>query len=386
MRPTAAGSVTGAASVLLAPVTVTPTKPLTPSHLKGLLWTDVMYRATKLVADVTLRYSHTTYHLTEHVLGFWEYLDRTQGDIDYSAFTDTEIGQLYVAFRQVRAPATPAALRPYADAVEQAGWVHPASRRMLELWCGQFARMGLHDPGLTAHQPPGYALEEMVEHLAAHGMCLDLRPEGGPVYLDATRHGMPLRQIISSDGSANYLACALRELLPLVGGFDEVVLLHDNGLDADYRLLQRVLSRASEAGAYGATVRRVGVGRVPIDGRVASARHGGWAGLTAPALLDILGRFGPAELRLGLRLYFIAVLGRGAGQSMRRDLLEGTVGRGARLLAAARGSEPGADVAEILTECRAVGGTHVDSYRLTSRLLARHRPPAPERLLLGVYT
>jgi hypothetical protein len=57
--------------VLLAPVTVTPTKPLTPSHLKGLLWTDVMYRATAAVADVTYRYSHTTYNQTEQTLGFW---------------------------------------------------------------------------------------------------------------------------------------------------------------------------------------------------------------------------------------------------------------------------------------------------------------------------
>lgn len=45
--------------VLLAPITVTPSKPLTPSHLKGLLWTDVMYRATAQLAEVTYRYSPT---------------------------------------------------------------------------------------------------------------------------------------------------------------------------------------------------------------------------------------------------------------------------------------------------------------------------------------
>ncbi|MEU2225598.1 hypothetical protein [Streptomyces sp. NPDC018347] len=51
--------------VLLAPITVTPSKPLTPSHLKGLLWTDVMHRATRPLAEVTHRCSHTTYHPTE---------------------------------------------------------------------------------------------------------------------------------------------------------------------------------------------------------------------------------------------------------------------------------------------------------------------------------
>lgn len=68
----------GRRKVLLAPVTVTPAKPLTPSHLKGLLWTDVMFRATAPLADVTYHYSPTAYHLTEQTLGFWEFLDRTQ--------------------------------------------------------------------------------------------------------------------------------------------------------------------------------------------------------------------------------------------------------------------------------------------------------------------
>ena len=97
--------------VLLAPVTVTPSKPLTPSHLKGLLWTDIAYRATAQVADVDYRCSHTTYFRTEQTLGFWEFLDRTVGDTDYSGLTEERIGELYV--RQKRAPRASAdALRP----------------------------------------------------------------------------------------------------------------------------------------------------------------------------------------------------------------------------------------------------------------------------------
>ena len=82
--------------VLLAPVTVSPTKALTPSHLKGLLWVDVMRRATALVADVTYRYSNTTFNTTRQTLGFWEYLDRTFGDLDYTAHGESELGELYM--------------------------------------------------------------------------------------------------------------------------------------------------------------------------------------------------------------------------------------------------------------------------------------------------
>ncbi len=58
----------GPPRVLVAPVTVTPTKPLNPSHLKGLLWVDALYKATTLVAEVDYRYSLTTYNVTAQTL------------------------------------------------------------------------------------------------------------------------------------------------------------------------------------------------------------------------------------------------------------------------------------------------------------------------------
>jgi hypothetical protein len=362
--------------VLLAPVTVTPAKPLTPSHLKGLLWTDVMFRATRLLADVTYRSSHTTYDVCEQTAGFWEYLDRTLGDTDYSACSEEDIGALYVRYRAADERAPFAACRPYVEATERQGWVHPASARVLELWRGHYARLGLHDPGLTAYQPPGLGLAAMIDRLSSLGMCLDLRRHGGPVYLDATRHGLPLRQIVAADGRPNYLACALRELLPLAPAYDEIVLLHDRDLEPDYLLLTRVLE------PLGALVHRVAVGRVPIEGRIRSARHGDWHGHTAGTLLDAASGQDPGVLRLGMRLYFIATLGPGDRDSFRGDLLRRCFGRARRLLAEASGS---GDVAAALSRHR---GEHcyVDPYRLTSSLLAA-RPRGPVRSLVsGVFT
>jgi hypothetical protein len=363
--------------VLLAPVTVTPTKPLGPSHLKGLLWTDVMFRATRLLTGATYRYSPTTYHACEQTVGFWEYLDRTLGDTDYSGCSEAEIGELYVNYRADPRRAPFAACRPYVEAIEKHGWVHPASVRILQLWTGHYRWLGMHDPGLTLHQPPELDIDAVLEALRTVDMCLDLREHGGPVYLDATRHGLALRQIVAADGRPNYLACALRELVALARGYDEIVLLHDSGLEADYLLLRRVLAR------LGATVHRVALGRVPIGGRISSARHGDWRGHTVGALRAALGReHSQAAVRLGLRLYFIAVLGRRAGAEFRWEVLRRSVRRAERLLERAE-SDTGSD-----TDPAGLAGTlarhrgdhrYVDPYRLAASLLIRHgRGPGPE--------
>ncbi|MFE2148239.1 hypothetical protein ACFXA3_42150 [Streptomyces sp. NPDC059456] len=374
-------------NVLLAPVTVTPTKPLTPSHLKGLLWTDVMFRATAPLAAVTYRYSHTTYHVTEQTVGFWEYLDRTPGAADYTRLSEEEIGDLYVRYRADGQRQGADVLRPYRDAVEHGGWVHPASERMLRLWAGHYERLGMHDPGLREHQPPGLGLEEMLERLAAVGLVLDQRHCGGPVYLDLTRYGMPLRRIVTADGRPNYLACALRELLPLVPWYDEVVLLYDRELDADYQLLNRVLTR------LGPTVRRVPIGRVPIDGKITSARHGGWHGHTAGALLRAsaeacadTGEDAEGALRLGMRLYFIATLGPGQQQSFRHDLLRHCLTVAARLLrrSAAAAASGAGGLADALERHRR-GHTYVDPYRLACSLLGKGRPAPDPGLLSAVF-
>jgi len=369
-------------TVLLAPVTVTPTKPLGPSHLKGLLWTDVMFRATRALTSTAYRYSPTTYHACEQTVGFWEYLDRTLGDTDYSGCSEEEIGELYVRYRGESRRAPFAACRPYVEAIERYGWVHPASARILQLWTGHYRWLRMHDPGLTLHQPPGLGIDAAIDRLGTVDMCLDLREHGGPVYLDATMHGMALRQIVAADGRPNYLACALRELIALAGEYDEIVLLHDSGLEADYLLLHRVLTR------LGAKVHRVALGRVPIGGRITSARHGHWRGYTVGALLTALGQeHSHAALRLGLRLYFIAVLGRRAGDEFRWDVLRRSVRRAERLLT--RGpehdTEPEIGLAETLARHRGDHG-YVDSYRLASGLLTRHgRGPGPE-LLAEVFT
>lgn len=363
--------------ILVAPVTVTPTKPLTPSHLKGLLWTDVLVRATSAVADVTYLGSHTTYHPCGQTLGFWEFLDRTAGSVDFSACSGEEIGEYYVRYRQSGGVPPAEACRPYLDAIEADGWVHPASVRILESWQAQYRRLGMIDPGLTRYEPPGLSLDQMTARVEEAGLCVDLRPYGGPAYLDATRYGMPLRRIVSADDRPNYLACALRQLLPLVGTYDETVLLCDSELEPDYILLQKVLEQ------LGATVRRITLGRVPVDGTVAPAGQGGWHRHTAAALLEAADGYPDDVLRLGMRLYFIAILGPGTGMSFSFDLLHRSLHRAVQLLAAST-SDPGCELATVVGQHRGHHG-YVDPYRLTTSLLARHRRRPVRELIKEVF-
>jgi hypothetical protein len=236
----------------------------------------------------------------------------------------------------------------------------------------------MHDPGLTTHQPPELDLTSALACLTEYGMCLDQRELGGPVYIDLTRFGLPLRQIVTADGMPNYLACALRELLPLAPRYDEVVLLYDRELDPDYQLLARVL------GAGGTSVHRVPVGRVPIDGRIRSARHGDWHGHTAASLLAALAaEHEPDAIRLGARLYFLATLGPSQKESYRDDLLRHCVLRAQRLLAGAPPTAQ-ADLAERVGRHRR-DHAYVDPYRLTSGLLGRGRPAPALDLLSAVF-
>jgi hypothetical protein len=127
----------------------------------------------------------------------------------------------------------------------------------------------------------------------------------------------------------------------------------------------------------------VPIGRVPIGGRIQSARHGDWHGHTVGSLLADAAEYEAPVVRLGLRLYFIATLGRGPEQSYRDELLRQSYRRARRQLSAASPRS--------VEELPGRIGRHrhdqvcVDPYRLTSSLLARHRPALATDLLSAVF-
>jgi hypothetical protein len=369
--------------ILLAPVTVSPTKPLTPTHLKYLVSLDMLYRATSTFAEVTFLYDHSAYVGSRQVAGFWAYLDGLGEDPEpgYARMNEEEIGELYAAYHRAGRTAQDAAAAPGARPARRPGGMHPVSARLLDLWEEHYRLLGMFDPQLGRSGPAPAAEDEVLGLLADRDLCIDARELGAPVYLDATTAGLPLRTISDPDGQPNYLLLLLRQLLPLIGGHDVVVLAHDVELRTDYRTVAHVLT------ALGAEVVRYEVPRVPVDGSVRSTRYGGWQGYTLGAFSGpLVEEFGADVFRLGLRLYLVAGLGRTAPQSFSADHLRRWMRRARRLLDRHGGGVPAP------AEVTAAGGylaaragrrRFADPYQVTGALVSRD-PAVPVGGLLHV--
>lgn len=337
--------------LLIAPITITATKPLLPTHAKGFLWVDVLYRSNRLLGEVTYRWNPRLPNLTGQTVRFWEYLDRTLGGVDYAQYTDLELGELYVRFHAEPELQPYQAIRPYVEQVER-GWTHPAGERVLQSWTKQLRLLDVLDPGLTVDRPFTVSVDELLAELVSRGLCLDHRRYGGPVYLDGTRWGMPLRTVVSSDGHVNYLLMLLRDLVPVVASYQQTILVHDEDIVHDYALLDRILCE------FGARTSRLALGRVPLGGVVRSSRYGGWSGRALSDLADAcLREFDLPTYQLGMRIYFITMLKRTAKESFRPELLRRAMIRARRLLTTGNPS------GELMGKCRNRAGW-IDPYRL----------------------
>lgn len=365
--------------ILVAPVPITPTKPLTPSHLKGVLWVDILLKATSRIAEVACHYSPLVALASEQTVGFWEYLDRRHKHVDFTDFTEEQVGEYYIRYHAEQSRPPYDAIAPYLKAVECGHWLHPVSQRLNEIWSSQFTAFGVQQ-FLQPKRPAALPVDELIDQLAERELCIDLRATGGALYLDLTEEGLPLRQAITRDGRHNYLVSFLRELVPLAPNYDHIVLVYDDGLDADYFLLQRILSR------FGADVRRVPLTRVPISGVVQSARQGGWQRYTASALLSHFANPDADSqiFQLGARFYFVGVLGKSRKLSFNMNEFDYNVARARRLATTSCNRRCDLPVDRFLKGCT-IKQTYVDPFKVTTSLMSRRGSPFPSHALDGWY-
>lgn len=354
----------------IAPVPITPTKPLTPSHLKGLLCTDVMERATELVRPVVQTLKRPAADLALQTLAFWSWLSVAHADEDWQSLDEVGIGRLYMRFHAIRqreSDTAKASCRERTEALREQverGWVHPSGLRMLQLWRSHYERLGIRDPGLLCRSTLSVSSAALLAALSERQILLDTRALGGPCYLDLTQHGLPLRMLIDLDGQTNYLLGTLRQLVEPRDEEETIALLCDAELSHDYHALTLCLRQLGKTAFFLTT------NRVPLpETGTSSARHGGWEQYTVDRIVD---RVGPDQceqsLKLGLRMYLIAGLGPGGDACFDFDLLRRCVSRARRILdKAPRTSGQGG-----LEQLRRLVARHgyVDPYRVTCMLLA----------------
>jgi hypothetical protein len=360
--------------ILVAPITISPTKPLTPTHLNYLLSIDTLSRATAAIADVTCVYDHLAFAGAHQTVAFWEYLDRVWPGTDFGHADERWIGELYKRHHAEPTPAPAVRLRPYIERVRVERWMHPCALRVLDIWESHYQTLNLAGPHTAGPMPPRLPDAVLIDELGARDLCIDGRPLGAQVYLDLTAQGIPLRALVSPDGQANYLMCVLGQLIPLAGDYDLTVLMYDRAMRDDYIMVERVLR------VFGASTARVEVSRVPIAGVAVSSRYGGWEDYLLPEVRAAASG-DDAEFQLGVRLYLNAVFGRGGQNSFMVAELRRWVARGRRLLDAPAGDGDPADFLRGLAR----GAGFVDPYRLTSRLLSKGRNVPVRTLIESVY-
>tara|TARA_R110002073_G_scaffold45053_2_gene124647 strand:+ start:65200 stop:66303 length:1104 start_codon:yes stop_codon:yes gene_type:complete len=289
--------------VLYAPVGITPTKPLTASHLRGVLLVDAMQKIRSRIDDVTVWHNRRPWDISLQTTQFWGYLDTHFPDHDYSSETDISLGMKYVRASAASFEASAEMLQGYTSGVDSSGYLHPSAQRMLTIWRDVFSSISVDPDIITRSDAFEDSAENVMGRLDKLGILLDQRGQGGCGYIDLTDEGLPLRKIVDADGSANYIVAILRDIWMRAQSFDKTFLVYDSSVERDYILLERVLRLT------GVECQRCPFKRVPVNGAVLSSREGGWKGTTAGELLVKLREFSVAAISLGLRMYFLYQLG-----------------------------------------------------------------------------
>ncbi|WP_323773924.1 hypothetical protein [Alcanivorax sp.] len=362
-------------NVLYAPVGITPTKPLTASHLRGVLLVDAMRKLRAMVDRVTVWHNRRPWDLSMQTTRFWGYLDETFPQHDYSWESDISLGMKYVQAHQTPIALSANVLKAYAGKVDQEGYLHPSAQRLLSLWCNAFASVCVDPEILTCSERLQLDASEVIERLAGLDVLLDQRRQGGGCYIDLTDDGVPLRKIVDADGSENYLVAILRDLWARASLYDKTFLVYDSSVERDYIILQKVLERS------GILCQRCAFKRVPVDGQVASSRMGGWKGATVSELLALLSPFSAAATSLGVRMYFLYHLGMRNPASYDPDELVRQVELSERLLVTLPDRAESMQ-SEVFWRQFITRSDDVDVYRALSLISAKKTTPAQKAALV----
>ena len=287
---------------VIYPIHIAPTKPLTPTHIRHLLYVDCLYRGLQAKGiDVIYPYNRLRMDVTPQVLKLEQYIESKQLAVSNAE----EVGNVYVQMTNESYALSQGKITEMRKEREDSLSGNSYYKAILPEWVEQHSFLRMYNPGLTQAVPFDISLEEVIEKLKEISMVLDSRKQGENVYIDLTDEGIKLRHFCSSVLSDyNYLGTMLRELLALRKNGDVFVFVFDDELLGDFFILQRVLER------LGHKVYKIQTNRILLEGKALSSRHGGWEKYSLGRVLSFLQDKGYTqdEIALGLRLYYLGFI------------------------------------------------------------------------------
>lgn len=321
-------------SLAYFPVGITPTKPLTPTHVRGLLHLDGLVRLHRRIAPVTIAHNRRLWDLSQQTLVFWDWLDKHHQGADFTDVSDDQVGHLYVQCAKSGYKAPAADLRAQWRRTHDQGYVHPASQALLRTWLPQLDHIGVDASILLQSHRPTTNEGELLDTLASQGVLIDQREVGGGTYVDLSQQGAGLRQLISEEGVPNYLHGLLREAIALAHQRVHVALFCDTSVERDFLLVERILK------GLGRRVTRVAFPRVLVNGLPLSYRQDGGFYTLSSMLARDAGRHTQRETRLALRLLFLQMHGIKRAFDFSWDRLDRAYALARRTIAQLEGSRP----------------------------------------------
>lgn len=309
----------------LFPVGITPTKFLTPTHVKGILQIDLYRRLLMVSGHVDLIYNRRIWDSSLQTLHLWNQLNQTESGRSFETTSDLEISKLYSLASKAK-PVDISPRRALQERVVRDGYIHPVSIRITEIWAQQLSRIGIDSDFLSTSQPLT-PFDTVLDEIRRCSYLLDYDAIGGGAYLDMTDQNFALRQLRSKTGEYNYLVPMISVVRQLTISYERVILCCDISVTRDFQLLQKMFETKDTK------LELKLINRVSLDGRDLSSKEGiPYRFSFAQSIEPFFHDYTRADIRLGLLLYFLHAIPPKGGRDFNQEELAEQIALAATVL------------------------------------------------------
>ncbi len=152
------------------PIHIAPTKPLNPTHVRHLLYTDMAYKGLlKNGCEAIYAYNRMSMDVTTQVLKLSEYLRESGLDCKRLQHAD-EVGNLYVEMTNNEFELPMKKVIALRKDLEESTSGHAYYRAILPEWIDQHRFLNMFDPGLDKAERYNVTMPQLIEFLAENDL------------------------------------------------------------------------------------------------------------------------------------------------------------------------------------------------------------------------